>query len=571
MGFHLARNTTHFVGQYAWALAVTLLPFATVFSLEFTTPAWVALLAALILGERMTKSRLGSVVLGFLGVLVIVRPGMASFQPTALLVLFAAFTFAISLIVTKQLTNRVSTFAIIFWMNLIQLPMALAWPSIVAATGGPSLFVFRLGADLLIPTLALGVVGLTSHYCLTQAFRSGDATVVVPLDFLRIPLIALVGWMFYGEALDGFVFAGAGLIICGVLWNLFAESRRSRFAGGGQHGEGSIRRILMKIGDKRPKFGHHSGLKVGLSGRRLGTAMKLTWCRALVPAAAVLAALLPAHAQQQPPQPPQAQPQAQQNPYCSRLEAQLQTFDRGGTDAARADQLRKLEETAASQQTEIDRQEAVAQRAGCEKNSFLVLFSGQPAQCGPLNNKIQQMRDNLDRIQSDLERQRGDAAPEREGQRRAILVALAQNNCGAQYQQQIAATPPPQRRPVRIRCSVRSRCSRRAAAASSDAPSLPSGTFRTVCVRTCDGFYYPISAATNSGPLCRRRKGLPRSPARPPRSSSIPIAIPARTSTRRCRSRPSSPTRRCRTRSAIAPRSIRPAVAGGPARAGRRR
>ena len=228
IGFHLARNTTHFVGQFSWALAVTLLPFATVFALEFTTPAWVALLAALVLGERMTKSRFGSVMLGFLGVLVIVRPGLASFQPNALLVLFAAFMFAISLIVTKQLTNRVSTFAIIFWMNLMQLPMALAWPGVLAATGGPSLFVFRLGSDLLIPTLALGVVGLTSHYCLTQAFRSGDATVVVPLDFVRIPLIALIGWMFYGEALNGFVFAGAGLIICGVLWNLLAESRRSR-------------------------------------------------------------------------------------------------------------------------------------------------------------------------------------------------------------------------------------------------------------------------------------------------------------------------------------------------------
>jgi drug/metabolite transporter (DMT)-like permease len=228
MGFHLARNTTHFVGQYSWALAVTLLPFATVFALEFTMPAWVALLAALVLGERMTKSRAGSIVLGFLGVLLIVRPGLSSFQPMALLVLFAAFMFAISLIVTKQLTNRVSTFSIIFWMNLLQFPMALAWPGVIAANGGPPLFVFRLGTDLLIPTLALGVVGLTSHYCLTQAFRSGDATVVVPLDFVRIPIIALVGWMYYGEALDGFVFAGAGLIICGVLWNLFAESRRPR-------------------------------------------------------------------------------------------------------------------------------------------------------------------------------------------------------------------------------------------------------------------------------------------------------------------------------------------------------
>ncbi len=227
MGFHIARNTTHFVGQYAWALAVTVLPFATVFSLEFTTPAWVALLAAVVLGERMTKSRLGSVILGFIGVVVIVRPGSASFQPMALAVLFAAFAFAISLIVTKQLTNRVSTFAVIFWMNVIQLPIAIAWPLFVAATDGPSLFIVRLGADLIVPTLALGVVGLTSHFCLTQAFRSGDATVVVPLDFLRIPLIALVGWLFYGEKLDTFVFAGAGFIICGVLWNLGAESRRA--------------------------------------------------------------------------------------------------------------------------------------------------------------------------------------------------------------------------------------------------------------------------------------------------------------------------------------------------------
>ena len=229
--------------------------------------------------------------------------------------------------------------------------------------------------------------------------------------------------------------------------------------------------------------------------------MKLTWCRALVPAAAVFAALVPAHAQQQPQQPPQQSPQpqlqTQQNPYCSRLESQLQAFDRGGNDATRADQLRKLEETAASQQTEIDRQQAVAQRAGCEKNSFLVLFSGQPQQCGPLNNKIQQMRDNLDRIQSDLERQRGDAAPERGGQRRAILVALAQNNCGAQYQQQIAASPPPSGGILDSLFGPKSVFTP-GSGTSSDAPNLPSGTFRTVCVRTCDGFFYPISAATNS-------------------------------------------------------------------------
>jgi drug/metabolite transporter (DMT)-like permease len=234
MGMHAWRNGTHFIGQYVWALSVTLLPLATVFALEFTMPMWVAILAVPLLGERMTQARIASVVLGFVGVMVIVRPGFGSFQPLAALVLFAAFAFAFSLIATKQLTNHVSTFAVIFWMNAMQLPMALAWPSIVAATGGPSLFVFRLPADALLPAFTFGVAGLTSHYCLTNAFRSGDATVVVPLDFLRIPLIALVGWLFYQEALDIFVFAGAGLIVCGVFWNLHAETRRPGVAPASQ-------------------------------------------------------------------------------------------------------------------------------------------------------------------------------------------------------------------------------------------------------------------------------------------------------------------------------------------------
>jgi drug/metabolite transporter (DMT)-like permease len=220
MPLHLLRNSIHFVGQYTWALGVTLLPLAAVFALEFTMPMWVALLAIPLLGERMTPSRLGSIMLGFLGVLVIVRPGLASFQPAALLVLFAALAFAISLIATKKLTHDVSTFAIIFWMNCIQLPIALS--------GSDLLFFLRIDQTTIIPALAFGIVGLTSHYCLANAFRAGDASVVVPIDFMRIPLVALIGWLYYGETVDAFVFAGAGLIICGVLWNLHDESRRVR-------------------------------------------------------------------------------------------------------------------------------------------------------------------------------------------------------------------------------------------------------------------------------------------------------------------------------------------------------
>src|SRR5262249_47471048 len=154
----------------AWG--VTVLPLATVFALEFTMPMWVTLLAIPLLGERMTPSRAGSVVLGFLGVMVIVRPGLASFQPAAIVVLIAALAVAVSLIGTKKLTHDVSTFAIIFWMNLIQLPIAL--------TGSDPLFLMRLDGTTIIPALTFGVVGLTSHYCLANAFRWGDASVVVP-------------------------------------------------------------------------------------------------------------------------------------------------------------------------------------------------------------------------------------------------------------------------------------------------------------------------------------------------------------------------------------------------------
>jgi drug/metabolite transporter (DMT)-like permease len=228
---HIFRNTIHLGAQYLWAKSLLLLPLATVFALEFTAPAWTLLLAVPLLGERLTPSRVGAVVLGLLGVLVILRPGFEAFRPAALLVLVAAFGFACSLIATKRLTRTDPSFAIVFWMNLVQLPLALlaSDPLFLGKTG------FAQG-----PAMAmLGISGLASHYCVANAFRAGDATLVVPLDFMRIPLIALVGWWLYGESLDVLVFLGAGLIISGILWNLRSEAAQpgsrtpAREAGGG--------------------------------------------------------------------------------------------------------------------------------------------------------------------------------------------------------------------------------------------------------------------------------------------------------------------------------------------------
>jgi len=220
MGLNFLRNGVHFASQFAWAMSLTMLPLAMVFALEFTMPAWTALLAVWFLHERLTPSRLGVVILGLVGVLVILRPGIAEFKPAAILVLLAAFGYAITMIATKELTKTETTFSIVFWMAVIQFPLSLIGSN-------PAVFL-HLNSQHLLPAIGVGVAGLTSHYCLSNAFRSGDATLVVPLDFMRIPLIAVVGWAFYGERLDIFVLVGALIIVSGVLWNLRSEVARAQ-------------------------------------------------------------------------------------------------------------------------------------------------------------------------------------------------------------------------------------------------------------------------------------------------------------------------------------------------------
>lgn len=198
---------------------------------------------------------------------------------------------------------------------------------------------------------------------------------------------------------------------------------------------------------------------------------------------------LDARAQVNPaPPPPQG---AAANPMCPRLEAQLATIDRGGGDPAKDEQIRRYQDAASKQQAELDRVTSQAKRMGCDSSGFFSLFNGQSAQCGPVNNQIQQMRANLDQITTSLERLRGGGlgGSDRENQRRSVLLALAQNNCGAQYANAVQG-------PGNFLNNL----------FGNNSPSTPpadvgpqSGTYRTVCVRSCDGAYFPISFATVPG------------------------------------------------------------------------
>jgi hypothetical protein len=176
---------------------------------------------------------------------------------------------------------------------------------------------------------------------------------------------------------------------------------------------------------------------------------------------------------------------------CPRLEAQLATIDHGGSgDPAKDDQIRRYQDAAAKQQGELDRVTSQAKRMGCDSSGFFSLFSGQSAQCGPVNNQIQQMRANLDQITTSLERLRsgGFGGPDRDNQRRSVLTALAQNNCGPQYANALRGGGPG------------NFLNNLFGNSSPDVPGSDigpqSGTYRTVCVRTCDGAYFPISFAT---------------------------------------------------------------------------
>jgi len=220
MRLQLCRNVAHFGSQICWTVGIAVLPFATVFALEFIIPAWVTLLAVLFLGERMSATRASALAICFVGVVIILRPGHEAFQPAALLLVLGALLFAIAAVITKKLIVTESTFSIMFWMNLMQLPMNFAGSSDYT-------FFLRLDAALALPALGIAVAGLAIHYCLANAFRHGDAMVVIPMDFLRVPLVAVIGWMFYGEHLDVFVFAGAALIVGGVLWNVRGEAQRN--------------------------------------------------------------------------------------------------------------------------------------------------------------------------------------------------------------------------------------------------------------------------------------------------------------------------------------------------------
>jgi drug/metabolite transporter (DMT)-like permease len=213
---HVVRNIAHFAGQYGWFYGLAIIPLSEVVAIEFTVPVWTAFLALFMLGEKMTKARIIAVVFGIIGMLMILRPGLATIKPAALAVLAGAVCFAITNIKTKELANVDHPVAILFYMTLIQLPLAMI----------PTLFDWVVPSSESLPWIVvIGVTALSAHYCITRALQLVDATVVAPMDFMRLPLITVIGFLLYGESIEWAVLFGACVMFVGNYVNIRAENR----------------------------------------------------------------------------------------------------------------------------------------------------------------------------------------------------------------------------------------------------------------------------------------------------------------------------------------------------------
>ena len=222
LGLHATRNICHFAGQNLWFYAITVIPLAQVFALEFTTPVWVILLSPLLLRERLTSIGLISACLGFVGILIVARPDPSNISLGLVAAASCAIFFALTAIFTRKLTRTETITTILFYLTVMQ-----------AVFG----FVFALGygGTITMPSMqalpwvvSIGCAGLLAHFCLTKALSVAPASIVMPIDFVRLPAIAVVGMLLYDEPLELLIFVGAGLIFLANYINITHAMRSAR-------------------------------------------------------------------------------------------------------------------------------------------------------------------------------------------------------------------------------------------------------------------------------------------------------------------------------------------------------
>ena len=218
LSLHFIRNISHFGGQNFWFYAIALIPFSQLFAFEFSTPLFIVFLAPIFLGELLTKEKLFAAAIGFVGIMLVARPDLNTISWALIAAFLLPICFAATAIATKLLTRNFSLTCILFWLVIMQ-----------------TVFSFICAGydfDIKIPTktdlpflLVVSITGLTAHLCMTKAFSLAPVSVVMPIDFVRLPLISMVGYIFYSEVLTWYIILGSALVFVGNYVNIKAEER----------------------------------------------------------------------------------------------------------------------------------------------------------------------------------------------------------------------------------------------------------------------------------------------------------------------------------------------------------
>ena len=219
---HIMRNAAHFTGQNLWFFAITVIPLAQVFALEFTTPIWVILLSPILIGERITKIGAIAAAIGFIGILIVARPDPEAINAGLISAALCAIAFALTAIATRKLTQTETITCIMFFLTAIQACLGLIFAGFDGDIALPN-------AQTLPWVCLIGVAGLTAHFCMTKALSIAPASVVMPIDFARLPIIAVVGIMLYDEPVDALIFLGGALIFGANYFNIrFGQAKAAR-------------------------------------------------------------------------------------------------------------------------------------------------------------------------------------------------------------------------------------------------------------------------------------------------------------------------------------------------------
>ena len=218
LGMHATRAALNLASMLLFFFGLMLVPLAKVSALSFTSPLFATLLAVLILSEPMTRARAVGLGIGFLGALVVLRPGVGAFNVGGVLILGSNAVWAFALISIKVLARTESSLTIATYAALLQIPFALV----------PAVFVWQWpGALQLAQMAAIGGLGGIAHLCLAQAFRDADATVVLPADFTKLVWASIAGYLAFGEVPDAWTWIG-GLVICAAVFHLAAHGGAAR-------------------------------------------------------------------------------------------------------------------------------------------------------------------------------------------------------------------------------------------------------------------------------------------------------------------------------------------------------